>query len=51
MGARQKLNGAYLTGSLLVAGLIGYAAGSLWIFIVAGVVLLASNLAAGDIRR
>jgi hypothetical protein len=30
MGARQKLNGTYFTGSLLVAGMIG-AAGASWL--------------------
>ncbi len=44
MGARQKLNGAYLTGSLLIAGAIGVMTGSWLVFILAAIVLLAVNV-------
>ena len=50
MGARKKLNSAYLTGSVLVAGLIGYTAGSWGVFVLALAVLVASNLVSGDVR-
>ena len=50
MGARKKLNSAYLTGSFVMAGLIGYAAGSWGMFALALGVLVVGNLVGGDIR-
>lgn len=50
MGARKKLNQAYVTGSLLVAGVIGLATESLVVFIVALAILLVGNLYTGEIR-
>jgi hypothetical protein len=50
MGARQKLNGAYAKGSLIQAAIIGGIC-QCWIaFILAAGLLLAINLAEGDIR-
>jgi len=50
MGARKKLNGAYLTGSLLVAGAAGLATGSLVVFMVALAALVVINFVDGNIR-
>ena len=50
MGARKKLNSAYLTGSVLIAGLIGYASGSWGILVLALAVLIGANLLSGDVR-
>ena len=50
MGARQKLNASYGTGSLLVAGIIGGLFGSWPVFFVALAAMLALNLFAGEIR-
>jgi len=50
MGAREKLNGAYLTGSLLVAGAAGLATGSVVVFIVALTALMLINFLDGNIR-
>ena len=50
MGAREKLNSAYITGALMVASLIGAIGQSWTVFIVAAVVLVALNWQSGDIR-
>ena len=50
MGARQKLNVAFLNGSLLIAGIAGTASGSGWVFVVALIVLVASNIFLDRIR-
>ena len=50
MGARQKLNVSYITGSLLLAAAVGWLAGSWIVFVVALVVLLVLNLGASEIR-
>jgi hypothetical protein len=50
MGARQKLNRAYFFGSLLVASMIGGLAQSWLAFLLALLVLLATNLLMGEIR-
>jgi len=50
MRAREKLNNAFITGSLTIAGLIGYATGSWTVFVIAAVVLLAMALHDGGIR-
>ena len=50
MGARKKLNSAYFSGSLLMAGLAGWLTGS-WLVLVVGVlILVAINVNNGDIR-
>jgi hypothetical protein len=50
MGARRKLNQAYVCGSLIVAGLIGLATESWLVFIVVLGISLALNLYSGEIR-
>jgi hypothetical protein len=50
MTARHKLNAAYAAGSLIVAALIGGAAQSTTVFVIALGALLCLNLVAGDIR-
>ena len=50
MSARQKLNGAYLTGSLMMAGLVGLVTGSWMVFGVAFGTMAAIDLATGNIR-
>jgi hypothetical protein len=50
MGARRKLNEAFFTGSLLLAGAAGALAQSWAVFFVALVVLLLGNLYLGEIR-
>jgi hypothetical protein len=50
MGARRKLNGAYLAGCLALAGLAGLLTGSAMVFLAALAGLVAVNLAAGNIR-
>ena len=50
VGAREKLNEAYVIGSLLLAAIAGWISGSWLVFIIAAVILLALNLHAGDIR-
>jgi hypothetical protein len=50
MGAREKLNGAHICGILLLAAMAGSATGSLAVFFIAAVVLLALAVHTGDIR-
>jgi hypothetical protein len=50
MAARHKLNAAYAAGSLALAALIGGAAQSTTVFVVALVALLTLDLVAGSIR-
>ena len=50
MPAREKLNAAYLHGSLALAGLAGWACSSWLVFAAAFALLLAGNLLAGEIR-
>jgi len=50
MGARDKLNSAYTTGCLAVAGLFGWATESWMVFFIALVVLLGLAVNNGDIR-
>ena len=50
MGARQKLNQAFATGSLITAAVVGFLAQSWWVFMVTAAILLVVNLNAGDIR-
>lgn len=50
MGARQKLNSAFVGGSVLIGAGVGCAAGSWLVFGVTAAILLALNLHAGDIR-
>ncbi len=50
MGARQKLNAAYLNGGLLIAAFIGIAAESWSLFLLVLVVSVVSSCYSGDIR-
>lgn len=50
MGARQKLNVSYCTGSLLLAAAGGWLSGSWIVFVVVLVVLVVLNLGANEIR-
>ena len=50
MGARQKLNGAYLTACLVVAGTAGALTQSWTVFLVVAVVLIACLIHDGGIR-
>jgi hypothetical protein len=50
MGARQKLNQAFATGSVIVASVIGLLAQSWGVFFVSLLVLVAGNLYLGEIR-
>lgn len=50
MGARQKINQAYVNGALCIAGIIGIATESWWVFLGALAVLLALDVMAGSIR-
>ena len=51
MGAKAKLNAANFYGAAIVAGLIGWLAGSWTVFLVALGLLLIAGLHAGSIRR
>jgi hypothetical protein len=50
MGARQKLNAAYVEGGLIVAALLGALAGSWIVFAAAAAVLIGLGLHGGEIR-
>ena len=50
MGARHELNKIHVIGSLGLAGLLGLASGSFAVFVIAGAVLIASSVYAGEIR-
>ena len=50
MGARQKLNRANLLGSVLLAAVAGWTAGSWPVFFVTMAILVAGNVYAGEIR-
>ena len=50
VGARQKLNSGFITGSLVLAVLVGLATGSWAAFLATAAVLLALSLYSGDIR-
>ena len=47
MGARQKLNQAFVTGSLITAAVVGFLAQSWWAFMVTAAILLVLNLHKG----
>jgi hypothetical protein len=50
VGAREKLNQAVVTGSLVLAAGVGWLAQSWSVFVIAAMILLILNLHAGDIR-
>jgi hypothetical protein len=51
MGAKKKLNVAYVNGSLLIAGLAGLAAASWVVFVTVFAISVALNWYAGNIRQ
>lgn len=50
MGARQKLNQAYIVGSLFAATAVGYLFGSWTTFFVVTTVLIILSLLGGNVR-
>jgi len=50
MGTRERLNGAFFQGSILLAALLGGLAESWLAFVLALIVLLGLNIYAGEIR-
>jgi hypothetical protein len=48
--ARHKLNGAYLLGALLIAGLVGAMFESWMVFMIAAGVLIVNSVHDGNIR-
>ena len=48
--ARDKLNGAYFCGSLLIAAMIGGMTESWLIFLIAAAIFLSLNVQSGEIR-
>jgi hypothetical protein len=50
MGAREKLNQAYLNGALAFAAVVGAVTQSWTVFWIAAIIVVASNLHSGGIR-
>ena len=50
MGARQRLNGLYLTGAFFVAAIMGGVSQSWVVFVIVACVLIGAMLVGGDIR-
>jgi len=50
MSTRTRLNGAFFNGSLLLAGVVGVASGSLGVFALTFAALLAANFARKETR-
>lgn len=50
MGARSKLNAMHLQMSLMIAGILGIAFSSWWVFIVALAAMIGLAVQAGDVR-
>ena len=48
--AKQKLNGSYVHGALIIAGVLGAISGSWTVFLIATGVLVATSLHDGNIR-
>ena len=48
--AKHKLNSAHLLGSLVIAGLFGWLTGSLTVFVIVLVALVATAIHSGEIR-
>ena len=48
--AKQKLNGSYVHGALIIAGVLGAISGSWTIFLIAAGVLVATSIHDGSIR-
>jgi hypothetical protein len=50
MGAKQKLNEAFVMGGILMAAAMGWITGSWMVFIVVLVIIIGLNVCTGDIR-
>ncbi len=50
MGARQKLNNAFINGALLIGAVAGWVFKSWAVFVVTAVVLIAGAVYCGDVR-
>ena len=50
MGARKKLNGAFICGSLIVATVAGLITHSFAVFLIGAAVLVGLNFYTGDVR-
>lgn len=50
MSARNKLNGIYIQGCLVVGGAVGLATGSWCAFFIVSIILMGVSLHSGDIR-
>jgi hypothetical protein len=50
VGARKKLNGAFVGGSLVIAAIAGFLTQSFVVFLIGAIVLIGLNLYTGDIR-
>jgi hypothetical protein len=51
MGAKAKLNSAFFNGAVVIAGLVGWLAGSWLVFLIALAILLLGSVYAGNIRK
>jgi hypothetical protein len=50
MGARSKLNGAYVAGGLILATIAGTITQSFGVFVVVMIISIVADLASGNIR-
>jgi hypothetical protein len=50
MGARKKLNGAFIGGSLIFAAVAGLVTHSFAVFLIGAAVLVGLNFYTGDVR-
>lgn len=50
MGARQKLNQAYLNGALIIAAVLGVATQSWTVFWIVTLIAVGSSMHSGEIR-
>ena len=51
LSAKHKLNSAHINGALIIAALLGFATGSMALFLIAAALLIAQGLHNGDIRK
>jgi hypothetical protein len=50
VGARKKLNGAFMCGSLVIAAIAGFLTQSFAVFLIGAIVLISLNFYTGEIR-
>ena len=50
MGARKKLKGAFMCGSLVIAAIAGFLTQSVVVFLIGAILLIGLNLYTGEIR-